>query len=240
MVLGSLISKHELAPPQDGAHTVLSRFPNLAVGEYRGIETTGTESRASPRTKPWSSTHRVLRTHLGFGVNAEAQQAVVDLEGDGVAPGCQILFSQQCGQAREDLRGDSKDIGITIQSPPSMHQRACPSLKLTHRSAEVEPLQACEDMIFMKAFDASENFFMSTGLGTLWGEGAKSRQCIGIGTPSPPLGPCQTPSCRGSSPHSLPAAHRFKTRLSKYATAATDSGESTASSVVIWEQRRAL
>lgn len=101
MVLGSLISKHELAPPQDGAHTVLSRFPNLAVGEYRGIETTGTESRASPRTKPWSSTHQVLRTHLGFGVNAEAQQAVVDLEGDGVAPGCQILFSQQCGQARE-------------------------------------------------------------------------------------------------------------------------------------------
>lgn len=105
MVLGSLISKHELAPPQDGAHTVLSRFPNLAVGEYRGIETTGTESRASPRTKSWRSTRHVLRTHLGFGVNAEAQQAVVDLEGDGVAPGCQILFSQQCGQAREDLRG---------------------------------------------------------------------------------------------------------------------------------------
>lgn len=99
MVLRSLISKHELAPPQDGAHTVLSCFPNLEVCEYRGIETKGTESTASSRTNPWSNTHEVLRTHLGFGVNTEAQQAVVDLEGDRVAPRCQILFSQQCGQA---------------------------------------------------------------------------------------------------------------------------------------------
>lgn len=38
---------------------------------------------------------------------------------------------------------------------------------LTHRRAEVELLQACEEMILVKAFEASENFFMSTGLGTL-------------------------------------------------------------------------
>lgn len=40
---------------------------------------------------------------------------------------------------------------------------------LTHRRAEVEPLLACADMMSMKALEVSENFFMSTGLGTLWG-----------------------------------------------------------------------
>lgn len=38
----------------------------------------------------------------------------------------------------------------------------------------MELLQACDDMILMKAFEASENFFISTGLGTLTGEGDTS------------------------------------------------------------------
>lgn len=38
---------------------------------------------------------------------------------------------------------------------------------LTHLSAEVEPLLAWADMMFMKALEVSENFLMSTGLGTL-------------------------------------------------------------------------
>lgn len=49
---------------------------------------------------------------------------------------------------------------------------------LTHRRAEVEPLLAWADMISMKALEVSENFLMSTGLGTLQGEkkeGQKTR-----------------------------------------------------------------
>lgn len=38
---------------------------------------------------------------------------------------------------------------------------------LTHRRAEVEPLLAWADRILMKALEVSENFLMSTGLGTL-------------------------------------------------------------------------
>lgn len=44
---------------------------------------------------------------------------------------------------------------------------------LTHRRAEVEPLLVWADMMSMKALDVSENFLMSTGLGTLWGWGEK-------------------------------------------------------------------
>lgn len=118
-----------------------------------------------------------------------------------------------------------------------MRQRACPSLQLTHRSAEVELLQACEDMILMKAFEASENFFMSTGLGTLWGERAKSRQSHRDWHPQPTPGTVPDPILPWQLYPHQSAAHRFKTRLSKYATAATDSGESTASSVVIWGKK---
>lgn len=38
---------------------------------------------------------------------------------------------------------------------------------LTHRRAEVEPLLAWADRMLMKALEVSENFLMSTGLGTL-------------------------------------------------------------------------
>lgn len=135
-------------------------------------------------------------------MNTEAQQAVIDLEGDGVAPGCQVLLPQQRGQAREDLlQGSSRGISIALQRPPiiatasgrapstTLQQQPRPQLSadprvelarlaaswlLTHRRAEVELLQACEDTIPMKAFDVSENFFMSTGLGTLPGEGGMS------------------------------------------------------------------
>lgn len=41
---------------------------------------------------------------------------------------------------------------------------------LTHRTAEVEPLLVCADMMSMNALDVSENFLISTGLGTLFGE----------------------------------------------------------------------
>lgn len=40
---------------------------------------------------------------------------------------------------------------------------------LTHRRAEVEPLLVWADMMSMKALEVSENFLMSTGLGTLLG-----------------------------------------------------------------------
>lgn len=42
--------------------------------------------------------------------------------------------------------------------------------KLTHRRAEVEPLLVWAAMMSMKALEVSENFLMSTGLGTLWGK----------------------------------------------------------------------
>lgn len=131
-------------------------------------------------------------------MNAEAQQAMIDLEGDRVAPGCQVLLPQQRGQARQHLQpGSSRGISITPQRLPliattsgqalstTLQRQPQPQLSadpwtalawlaaswlLTHRRAEVELLQACEDTIPMKAFEASENFFMSTGLGTLPGE----------------------------------------------------------------------
>lgn len=87
----------------------------------------------------------------------------------------------------------------------------------------------------MKAFEVSENFFMSTGLGTLPGEegmsavrGAGSRwQSRREPLPQPALagsfpqlskGDSASPFFMmgpGNSPHSLPAAHRFRTRLSR-------------------------
>lgn len=39
----------------------------------------------------------------------------------------------------------------------------------------MEPLLAWADMISMKALEVSENFLMSTGLGTLWGENRESQ-----------------------------------------------------------------
>lgn len=53
------------------------------------------------------------------------------------------------------------------QTPTESWHCQLASRLLTHRRAEVELLQACEEMILMKAFEASENFLMSTGLGTL-------------------------------------------------------------------------
>lgn len=46
---------------------------------------------------------------------------------------------------------------------------------LTQRRAEVEPLLACADMTSMKALEVSENFLVSTGLGTLQGEDRESQ-----------------------------------------------------------------
>lgn len=42
--------------------------------------------------------------------------------------------------------------------------------RLTHLSAELEPLLAWAAMMSIKALEVSENFLMSTGLGTLQGE----------------------------------------------------------------------
>lgn len=154
----------------------------------RGTASPRNESQRQCRPLP-----EALSTHLGLGVNTEAQQAVIDLEGDRVAPGCQVLLSQQCGQAREDLRqGSSRSISnipkrpfLSLQQLQAEHQhhstaqprsqlweelaQLAAAWLLTHRRAEVELLQACEDMIPMKVFEASENFFISTGLGTLPG-----------------------------------------------------------------------
>lgn len=117
MMLRGCVSKHELAAPQDGAHAVLCCFPHLGEGEPRWVGTTDPRHTASPRNKPQRQRHPSpgeLGAHLRLGVNAEAQQAMIDLEGDGVAPGCQVLLPQQCGQAREDLQqGSSKGISIT-------------------------------------------------------------------------------------------------------------------------------
>lgn len=47
---------------------------------------------------------------------------------------------------------------------------------LTHRRAEEEPLLAWADMTSMKALEVSENFLMSTALGTLGAEERGSPQ----------------------------------------------------------------
>lgn len=205
VMLRGRISKHELAAPQDRAHTVLRCFPHLGEGEPRWVEAMDPGGTASPRNEPQRQHHPspgAPGAHLGLGMNAEAQQAMIDLEGDRVAPGCQVLLPQQRGQAREYLRqGSSRGVSITpqrhllivmasgrapsttLQQQPRPRLSADPraelaqlaaSWLLTHRRAEVELLQACEDTIPMKAFEASENFFMSTGLGTLPGEGGAS------------------------------------------------------------------
>lgn len=55
----------------------------------------------------------------------------------------------------------------------------------------MEPLLAWADMISMKALEVSENFLMSTGLGTLWGKngGQNPREASESrwGSPSPGL-----------------------------------------------------
>lgn len=56
----------------------------------------------------------------------------------------------------------------------------------------MEPLLAWADMISMKALEVSENFLMSTGLGTLWGENRESQNPRGAsessrGSPRPDL-----------------------------------------------------
>ena len=56
----------------------------------------------------------------------------------------------------------------------------------------MEPLLAWADMMSMKALEVSENFLMSTGLGTLWGENRESQTSRGASeiirySPSPGL-----------------------------------------------------
>lgn len=139
---------------------------------------------------------------------------MVDLEGDRVAPGCQVLLAQQRGQAGQDLQEGQQHQHhpAGTPSPPTQpHRAAAASPILTHRRAEVEPLQACEDTMPMKALEVSENFLMSTGLGTLQGEGAQVGGHAGNHAPGLLRGQCQPPAGTGAA---LPA-HRFSTRLSR-------------------------
>lgn len=73
----------------------------------------------------------------------------------------------------------------------------------------MEPLQACEDTMPMKALEVSENFLMSTGLGTLQGEGAQGWQAHR----EPRTRPAEGGQCLWTGA-ALPA-HRFSTRLSR-------------------------
>lgn len=50
-------------------------------------------------------------------MNTEAQQAMIDLEGDRVVPGRQVLLPQQRSQAGEDLQGSSNGVSI---NPPKL------------------------------------------------------------------------------------------------------------------------
>lgn len=107
VMLRGRISKHELTAPQDRAHAVLCCFPHLGDGEPGWVGAADPGHTPSPRDEPQKQCHPSpgeLGAHLGLGMNAEAQQAVIDLQGDRVAPGCQVLLPQQRGQAREDLQ----------------------------------------------------------------------------------------------------------------------------------------
>lgn len=72
----------------------------------------------------------------------------------------------------------------------------------------MEPLQACEDTMPMKALEVSENFLMSTGLGTLQGEGAQGWQARREPRTRPAEGGA-VPLDRGSSPCS-PLQHQVE------------------------------
>lgn len=82
MMLRGCISKHELAAPQDRTHAILRCFPHLGEGEPRSVEAMDPRSTASPRNEPQRQCHPspgAPGTHLGLGVNTEAQQAVINL-----------------------------------------------------------------------------------------------------------------------------------------------------------------
>lgn len=72
-----------------------------------------------PRPLQWLAPSCILgprQPHLGLGVNGEAQQPVVHLQGHRVAPGFQVLLPQKGGQAREHLEEESQSVSVPLAS----------------------------------------------------------------------------------------------------------------------------
>lgn len=102
--------------------------------------------------------------------------------------------------------------------------------RLTHLRAEAVSDVACLDITSIRALVVSENFDMSTGAGTLRSKLQSVKKIAAQFTTSVFGALLRKTSC--------PISHRFITRLRRYATAACDSAESTASRVVIYDRQR--